>query len=55
MSDTFIAGIVLALGVFAGNAFIVPMFTKRTLKEGLAIGVLAAFICLVAYSCLIKE
>ena len=40
---------VLALGVFAGNWLMVPLFCHRTFKEGFAVGLIAAVLVLAFY------
>lgn len=37
------------LGVLLGNWLVVPIFFKRTFKEGFILGVLAAVICTVLF------
>lgn len=40
--DNMLAAIPLALGVFVGNWLIVPLFLKRSFKDGFFIGLIAA-------------
>jgi len=45
MTEKIILSVVMSLGVFIGNAFLIPLFTQRTFKDGAAIGTIAAIIC----------
>ncbi len=50
MSRLIKQGIPLAVGVFAGNALIVPMISGRDVSRGILVGFVAAALVLVVYS-----